>query len=116
MAQKTKKEARKIRHYRVRNKISGTSETPRVNIFKSNLHFYAQIIDDNEGKTLASSSTLQLKLSGSNIENATKVAKDLAKKAKAANVDKIVFDRSGYIYHGKVKAFADALREEGIKF
>lgn len=116
MAKKTKEQARKLRHYRVRSKISGTSFVPRINVFKSNSHFYAQIIDDEKGTTLVSSSTVQLKISGSNIETAIKVAKDLAVKAKKANIEKVVFDRSGYIYHGKVKAFADALREEGINF
>ncbi len=116
MAKKTKEQARKIRHYRVRAKIAGTSERPRVNVFVSNSNFYAQIIDDNEGKTLVSSSTLTLKLNGSNIENAKKVASDLAKKANEKNIKNIVFDRGGYLYHGKVKAFAEILRENGLEF
>ncbi len=116
MAFKTKNRARKIRHYRIRKIVNGTAERPRINVFKSNVHFYSQIIDDNTGKTLVSSSTQQLKLNGSNIENAKKVGLDLAKKAKEANIENVVFDRGGYIYHGKIQAFADALRENGIKF
>lgn len=116
MAQNSKKQARIIRHYRVRNKISGTSEIPRINIFKSNSHFYAQIINDDEGRTIISSSTIQLKISGSNEANAVKVANDLAKKAKEAKITSVVFDRSGYIYHGKVKVFAETLREQGLEF
>lgn len=116
MATKTKAQARKIRHYRVRKHVQGTADRPRVNVFKSNQHFYAQIVDDATKKTLVSSSTQQLKLNGNNIENAQKVAKDLAKKASKAKITSVVFDRGGYIYHGKVKAFADALRENGLEF
>ncbi|ATG97186.1 50S ribosomal protein L18 [Mesoplasma lactucae] len=114
----TKAEQRKRRHYRVRNKISGTATKPRLNVFKSNTNFYAQIIDDTTGKTLVSASTLKLNdlKSKSNIEAAKAVANELAKEAKKANITEVVFDRSGYLYHGKVKAFADTMRENGIKF
>ncbi len=110
-----KKQARIRRHHRVRNKVSGTAERPRLSVFKSNTAIYVQVIDDSNSKTLASSSTKTLKLSNSNIENATKVGKDIAKKLKKLKVTELVFDRGGYIYHGKVKAVADAVREEGIK-
>ncbi len=116
MATKTKAQARKIRHYRVRKHVQGTADRPRVNVFKSNQHFYAQIIDDATKTTLASSSTQQLKLNGNNIENAQKVAQDLASKASKAKIKAVVFDRGGYLYHGKIKAFADALRENGLEF
>ncbi len=114
---KTLKQKRQLKHYRVRARISeGTAERPRLNVFKSNKGIYAQIIDDVAGKTIASASTQSLKLSGNNIENATKVGKAVAEAAKSAGVETIVFDRGGYIYHGKVKALADAAREAGLKF
>lgn len=114
---KTLKQKRQLKHYRVRAKISkGTAERPRLNVFKSNTGIYAQVINDETGITVASSSTQTLKLKGNNIENATKVGKDLAEKAKSAGVESVVFDRGGYIYHGKVKALADAAREAGLKF
>lgn len=108
--------SRKRIHYRIRNKISGTTNVPRVSIFKSNSHFYVQIIDDSNSKTIISSSTQQLKLKSNNIDNVLKVALDLSKKAKSKKIKKVVFDRSGYIYHGKIKAFADKLRQEGLEF
>ncbi|QGS52357.1 50S ribosomal protein L18 [Spiroplasma tabanidicola] len=111
----TKAEARKRRHYRVRNKVSGTSERPRLNVFKSNSYFYAQIIDDTKGVTLVESSSIKLK-KPNNIETAKAVAKDLAEKAKAKKISNVVFDRGGYLFHGKVKAFADAAKENGMKF
>lgn len=113
----SKAEARKRRHFRVRSKVSGTKTTPRLNVFKSNSFFYAQIIDDLNGVTLVSASSIKMGLkNGCNIEAAKAVAKDIAKKAKAKKIDEVVFDRGGYIFHGKVKAFAEAVREEGIKF
>lgn len=116
MAKKTKNQARKIRHYRVRAKISGTASSPRINIFKSNTAFYAQVIDDEKGTTIISSSTQVLKIKKCNSETVKKVAKDLAKKAKEKNITNVVFDRGGYIYHGKIKSFADELKKEGLKF
>ena len=105
------------RHARVRRKISGTAECPRLCLYRSNKNIEAQIIDDTKGMTLVSSSSLVLKLeNGSNIEAAKKVGADIAKKALAAKIEKVVFDRSGYIYHGRVKALAEAAREAGLKF
>ncbi|AHI53292.1 50S ribosomal protein L18 [Spiroplasma culicicola] len=113
----TKAEARKRRHYRVRSKVSGTSERPRLNVFKSNSYFYAQIVDDITGVTLVSSSSIKMGLkNGRNIEAAKAVAKDIAEKAKAKKISNVVFDRGGYLFHGKVKAFADAAKENGMKF
>jgi large subunit ribosomal protein L18 len=113
----TKSEARQRRHFRVRKKINGTTSRPRLNVYKSNTNFYAQIIDDTTSKTLVSSSSLKMDLaSKSNTQAAIAVAKDLASKAKAANISEVVFDRNGYLYHGKVKAFAEAARENGLKF
>ncbi|AVN64195.1 MULTISPECIES: 50S ribosomal protein L18 [Mesoplasma] len=112
----TKQEARKRRHYRVRSKISGTPAKPRLNVFKSNTNFYAQIIDDTTGTTLVSASSLNLGLKSGNIEAAKKVAEEIAKLAIAKSIVDVVFDRGGYLYHGKVKAFAEAARENGLKF
>ncbi|WP_031542189.1 50S ribosomal protein L18 [Mesoplasma photuris] len=112
----TKAESRKRRHYRVRNKISGTTSRPRLNVFKSNTNFYAQIIDDTTGTTLVSASTLKLSGNKGNIEAAEKVAEEIAKLALSKNISEVVFDRGGYLYHGKVKAFADKAREAGLKF
>ena len=103
---------RKRRHVRVRTKISGTPECPR-----SNAHIHAQIIDDVNGKTLVSASSVDMKLEhGGNVEAASKVGAEIAKRAKKAKIENVVFDRGGYIYHGRVKALADAAREAGLKF
>ena len=105
------------RHARVRAKISGTSEAPRLCVYRSNKNIEAQIIDDTKGVTLVSSSSMALKLeNGSNIEAAKAVGKDIAEKALAKKIKKVVFDRSGYIYHGRVKALAEAAREAGLDF
>jgi len=113
----SRNDVRKKRHLRVRNKVSGTPECPRLNVFRSNTHIHAQIIDDVNGVTLASSSSVTLKIeNGSNVEAATIVGKDIAEKAVAKNIEKVVFDRGGYVYHGRVKALADAAREAGLKF
>ena len=105
------------RHARVRTKVSGTAECPRLNVFRSNANITAQIIDDTKGETLVSSSSMQLKLAnGGNIEAAKAVGEDVAKKALAANINTVVFDRGGYIYHGRVKALAEAAREAGLEF
>ena len=116
-----KKESKNVsrvrRHARVRAKISGTAEAPRLCVYRSNKNIEAQIIDDVKGFTLVSSSSMSLKLAnGSNIEAATAVGKDIAEKALAKGLKKIVFDRSGYIYHGRVKALAEAAREAGLEF
>ena len=116
-----KKESKNVsrvrRHARVRAKISGTAEAPRLCVYRSNKNIEAQIIDDVKGVTLVASSSMSLKLeNGSNIEAAAKVGKDIAEKALAKGLKKIVFDRSGYIYHGRVKALAEAAREAGLEF
>ena len=111
--------ARAARHTRVRNKITGTSSVPRLNVFRSNNNIFAQIIDDEASKTLVSASSIDkdLKLeNGGNIEAAEKVGELLAKRAKKAKISKVVFDRGGYLYHGRVKALADAARENGLEF
>ena len=106
------------RHIRVRTKISGTSECPRLCVFRSNKGIYAQIIDDTTGKTLVQASTLdkEIKTKASNIEAAKEVGELVAKRAVKAGIENVVFDRGGYIYHGKVKALAEAAREAGLKF
>lgn len=118
MIKKESKNSQRImRHKRVRKNISGTSEMPRLNVFRSNTQIYAQIINDETGTTLASSSSVQLKIkNGGNIEAAKLVGADIAKKAKEANISKVVFDRGGYQYHGRVEALADAARENGLEF
>ena len=113
----SKNETRKRRHARVRAKVSGTATCPRLNVFRSNSHIFAQIIDDTNGTTLVSSSSLALKLeSSSNIDAAIKVGTDIATKALEKNITNVVFDRGGYVYHGRVKALAEAAREAGLKF
>ncbi len=115
---KTRSTGRLFRKQRIRKKIFGTVEKPRLCIFRSLKHFYAQIIDDQNGKTLVSASTLEKShgQGGQNKANAQVLGKRLAEKAKAAQVEKVVFDRNGYLFHGCVKAFADAAREGGLKF
>ncbi|MFK8137291.1 MAG: 50S ribosomal protein L18 [Bdellovibrionales bacterium] len=102
---------------RIRNKISGTSERPRFSVYKSLNHIYAQIIDDTSHKTLASASSLKLDASGKKgMDLATEVGKAVAELAKEQNLTEVVFDRNGFIYHGKIKAVADAAREAGLTF
>ena len=110
---------RKARHTRIREKISGTKELPRLNVFRSNNNIFAQIIDDESAVTLVSASSIdkELKLeNGGNVEAATKVGELLAKRAKKAKITKVTFDRGGYLYHGRVKALADAARANGLEF
>ena len=112
-------DVRKARHTRVRNKVSGTTDIPRLNVFRSNNNIFAQIIDDTKGETLVSASSIDkdLKLkNGGNVEAATKVGELIAKRAKKAKITKVVFDRGGYLYHGRVKALAEAARENGLDF
>ena len=111
-------EVRKIRHERVRKKISGTPERPRLCVFRSNKHIYAQIIDDINGVTLVSASTMDKDFDGygGNKEAAKKIGKTLADRAAQKNITEVVFDRSGYIYHGRVKELAEGAREGGLKF
>ena len=120
MAKDNKKQRLLTRKRRVRAKVSGTPERPRLNVYKSNANIYAQIIDDVNGVTLVSASTLDKELSGdklaSNIESAKKVGELVAKRALDKGVEEVVFDRSGYIYHGKVKELAESAREAGLKF
>ena len=109
--------ARLRRHKRVRAKVSGTAEAPRLNVFRSNGNIFAQIIDDEKGNTLVSSSTVELKIkNGGNIEAAKMVGKDIAEKAKKKKITTVVFDRGGYQYHGRVEALAEAAREAGLEF
>ena len=108
---------RKRRHARVRTKISGTPECPRLNVFRSNAHIHAQIIDDVNGVTLVSASSVEVKIAnGGNAEAAKLVGEELAKRALDKKIENVVFDRGGYIYTGRVQALADAAREAGLKF
>lgn len=113
--------ARKRRHSRIRQKLSGTAERPRLNVFRSLDHIYAQVIDDVEGKTLASASTLDKSLrsdlEGKNkADQAKLVGETIAERAKDAGIESVVFDRGGFIYHGRIKALAEGAREAGLKF
>jgi len=117
LRKESKNVSRVRRHARVRRKVSGTAECPRLCLYRSNKNIEAQLIDDVKGCTLVSSSSMTLKLeNGGNIEAAAKVGKDIAEKALKAKITSVVFDRSGYIYHGRVKALAEAAREAGLKF
>ncbi len=114
----SKENKRRKKHLVIRKKIFGTEARPRVCVFKSNLYFYAQIINDDAQKTIYSFSSMKLndEFKKNNIKAAEKVGEEITKKAKELKITKIVFDRNGYIYHGKIKAFADKLREGGIQF
>ena len=115
----TNKQARRQRiKFGIRAKLSGTAERPRLSVFRSNKAIYAQLIDDVAGHTLAAVSSVELasEIEGNTIDTAKKVGQRLAEKAAAKNIDSVVFDRNGYLYHGKVKALADAAREGGLKF
>ena len=112
-----KNKQRLHRHVRIRSKISGTAECPRISVYRSNKFIYASLIDDVTGKTLVSSDSSKLNLENpSNCEAAAKVGEDLANKAKELKIVKVVFDRSGYLYHGQVKALAEACRKGGLAF
>jgi large subunit ribosomal protein L18 len=119
---KNKEERRRRRHYRIRNKITGTSERPRLVVFRSLNHIYAQIVDDSAGRTLVSASTalpdLKDKLAGAKgkTEQSKLVGAALAEKAKSAGIGRVSFDRAGYLYHGRVKALAEGAREGGLEF
>lgn len=109
--------ARQKRHARIREHVNGTASCPRLSIFRSHKAIYVQLVDDVKHVTLASSSSIELGLTdGGNIEGSKKVGADIAKKALALKIDTIVFDRSGYLYHGRIKALAEAAREGGLKF
>lgn len=116
-----KNAVRKIRHFRVRKKLQGTPERPRLNVYRSSNHIYTQIIDDITGMTLASASTLspelvEMRTSGGNVEAAKRVGELIAKKALESGITKVVFDRGGYLYHGRIAALAEAAREVGLEF
>ena len=115
-----KEAARKRRKIRIRKKVSGTAERPRLVIFRSNAHLYVQLVDDVAGNTLVATSTLTLNRAGgalkSNKDSAAKVGQEIARLAKEKNIEAVVFDRNGYIYHGRIKALADGAREAGLKF
>ena len=113
-----KNKLRLKRRKRIRGKISGTAERPRLSIFRSNKNIYAQLIDDVSGVTISSDSTLDENVSedATKVEQAAAVGKAIAEAAKAKNISTVVFDRSGYIYHGRVQALADAARENGLEF
>lgn len=112
----TKIERRQKIKYRVRKKVSGTAQRPRMTVFRSNKQIYVQLIDDNAGKTLASASSLALKEAMPKLQQAAKVGSIIAEKAKEAGITTVVFDRNGYLYHGRVKEVADAARNGGLKF
>ncbi|MCH4123803.1 MAG: 50S ribosomal protein L18 [Levilactobacillus sp.] len=112
-----KNKTRQKRHMRVRNKISGTAERPRLNVFRSNKNIYAQVIDDVAGVTLVSASTLDSDVKGDNKTDQAKAVGELvAKRAVEKKISDVVFDRGGYLYHGRVQALAEAARENGLKF
>ena len=114
---KSRNTNRKARHSRVRKKITGTAAKPRLNVYRSNQNIYAQIIDDVNGVTLVSASSVEMKLeNGGNIAAATAVGKEIAERAIAKEIKNVVFDRGGYIYHGVVKELAEAAREGGLEF
>ncbi len=115
----SRNEMRLERHKRIRKDLIGTSEKPRLNVFRSNSNIVAQIIDDEKGITLVSASSLEKELkiaNGGNVEAAKIIGAEIAKRAKKAKITKVVFDRGGYLYHGRVKALADAARENGLEF
>ena len=117
MATLSVRQARIRRHKRVRKTLSGTAERPRLVVFRSNRGIEAQLVDDMSGKTIAASSSLGLKaFKGNKVDQAAEVGKSLAAAAKSAGIESAVFDRGGYLYHGRVKALADAAREGGLKF
>ena len=117
-SKKDSNKQRLLRHKRVRGKISGTAECPRLDVFRSNKHIYAQVIDDVTGRTLCAASTLEKGFEGlgSNKEAAEKVGKMIAEKAIALGIKTVVFDRGGYVYHGRVQELAEGAREGGLKF
>ena len=110
-------EVRRRVHSRIRQKVHGTASRPRLNVYRSLNHIYAQVIDDNQGVTLASASSVTAKLKvGGNLEAAKEIGRLVAEEAKTKGIAKVVFDRGGYLYHGRIKALADAAREAGLDF
>jgi large subunit ribosomal protein L18 len=118
MITETKRNAIRQRiHNRIRAKLSGTTERPRLNVYRSLNHIYAQVIDDQKGETLVVASSLQLKMkTGGNVATAKEIGKAVAELAVKKGIKKVVFDRGGYLYHGRIKALADAAREAGLEF
>ena len=115
----SRNDMRKERHTRIRGTVVGTAERPRLNVFRSNANISAQIIDDVKGITLVSASSLEKELkltNGGNVEAAKVIGAEIAKRANKANIKEVVFDRGGYLYHGRVKALAEAARENGLEF
>ena len=115
ITQTKRNEIRQRIHNRIRAKLSGTGERPRLNVYRSLNHIYAQVIDDQKGETLVSASTIKMK-TGGNISAAKEIGKAVAEKAVAQGIKKVVFDRGGYLYHGRIKALAEAAREAGLEF
>ena len=111
-----RKLSRTKRHRRVRVHVAGTQERPRLAVFRSLNHVYAQLIDDGTSRTVAAASTVALKAKGNSMAEAAQVGKEIAARAKAAGVNAVVFDRGGFLYHGRIKALADAAREAGLEF
>ena len=111
-----RKESRSRRHKRVRVHVEGTTERPRLAVFRSINHLYVQLIDDGASHTLAAASTVELKAKGNGMVQAQEVGKAIAAKAKSKGVNQVVFDRGGFLYHGRIKALADAAREAGLEF
>ena len=119
MAKKSRADVRQAVHSRIRRKVSGTAERPRLSVYRSLNHISAQLIDDVNGRTIASASTVEKDLrgsSGGNVEAARQIGKLVAERAKEQGIEQVVFDRGGYIYHGRVKGLAEAAREAGLKF
>ena len=115
----SRNDMRKERHSRIRENLAGTSNRPRLNVFRSNANITAQIIDDEKGVTLVSASSLEKELNlknGGNVEAAKIIGAEIAKRANKSNIKEVVFDRGGYLYHGRVKALAEAARENGLEF
>jgi large subunit ribosomal protein L18 len=117
ITQTKRNEIRKRIHSRIREKLSGSAERPRLNVYRSLNHIYAQVIDDQKRETIASASSLDLKLkTGGNVAAAKEIGKAIAERAKERGIKKVVFDRGGFLYHGRIKALADAAREGGLEF
>ena len=118
MLNKESKNVKRIRrHERLRTKVKGSATCPRLSVYRSNAHIHCQVIDDDASKTLVACSSLELKLeNGSNVEAAKKVGSEIAKRCLEKKIDTVVFDRGGYVYHGRVKALAESAREAGLKF
>jgi large subunit ribosomal protein L18 len=115
ITQTKRNEIRQRIHARIREKLSGTAQRPRLNVYRSLNHIYAQVIDDQSGQTLVSASTIKSK-TGGNVAAAKEIGKAVAEKAVAKGIKQVVFDRGGYLYHGRIKALADAAREAGLEF